>query len=175
MDKKDKKVEPEQRENSQEEVKEKEAETVEKALLDKAVSEANEYKDKWMRSVAEFDNYKKRNANVWKEAFNEGATDVILKILPIGDNLEMALSMNLDDKTLEGIKLVIKKYADTLKSIGVTEINPLGEKFDPLVAEALIQVDGDEGEESNVVKQVFQKGYKLNEKIIRYAKVSVTK
>ena len=64
---------------------------------------------------------------------------------------------------------------DTLKGLGVTEINPIGEKFDPLVAEALMQVEGEEGEESDIVKQVFQKGYKLNEKIIRYAKVSVTK
>lgn len=174
MDKKDKKVKSEQTQE-QEEIKEQTTETVDKSLLDKAVSEANDYKDKWMRSVAEFDNYKKRNANVWQEAYKDGETDVILKILPIGDNLEMALTMNLDEKTMEGIKLVVKKYADVLKGLGVTEINPMGEKFDPIVAEALMQVDGEEGEESNIVKQVFQKGYKLNEKIIRYAKVSVTK
>ena len=157
-----------------EEVTSEAPEMVEKSLLEKKEQEANDYKDKWMRSVAEFDNYKKRNALVWQEAFKEGATDVLLKILPIGDNLEMALSMNLDEKTAEGIKLIIKKYMDTLKGLGVTEINPIGEKFDPLVAEALMQVEG-EGEESDIVKQVFQKGYKLNEKIIRYAKVSVTK
>jgi molecular chaperone GrpE len=158
-----------------EEVTSEAPEMVEKSLLEKKEQEANDYKDKWMRSVAEFDNYKKRNALVWQEAFKEGATDVLLKILPIGDNLEMALSMNLDEKTAEGIKLIIKKYMDTLKGLGVTEINPIGEKFDPLVAEALMQVEGEEGEESDIVKQVFQKGYKLNEKIIRYAKVSVTK
>ncbi len=147
-------------------------ETVDKSLLEKAQLEANEYKDKWMRSVAEFDNYKKRNAHLWQDAFEEGSKDAILKLLPIGDNLEMALNMGLDEKTAEGIKLLIKKFTETLSAMGVTEINPVGETFDPNVAEAIMQV---EGEESDKVSQVFQKGYKLKEKIIRYAKVSVTK
>ncbi len=147
-------------------------ETVDKKLLDEAIAQSNEYKDKWMRSVAEFDNYKKRNARIWQDAFDEGLTVAILKILPIGDNLEMALTMGLDDKTKAGIELLIKKFNETLKGMEIEEINPINEKFDPQVAEAIMQV---EGEESDIVKQVFQKGYKCKDKIIRYAKVSVTK
>lgn len=134
-----------------------------------------EYKDKWMRSVAEFDNYKKRNANLWKDAFDEGIKSVIVKILPVGDNLDWALTLGLDAKTEEGLKNVRRKFDETLLEMGITEINPVGEVFDPNIAEAVMQVEGAEGEQPDTVKMVFQKGYKIKEKIIRYAKVSVVK
>ncbi len=135
----------------------------------------SDFKDKWMRNVAEFDNYKKRNARIWQDAFNEGASSVILKILTVGDTLDYALSMNLDEKTLEGLKNIKKRFDDTLKSLEVEEINPVGEPFDPNVAEAVMQAEKEEGEESDTIKFVLQKGYKLKDKIIRYAKVSVIK
>ncbi len=143
--------------------------------IDTLKAQAEEFKDKWMRNVAEFDNYKKRNAKLWQDAFNEGVASVILKILPVGDNLDWALTLGLDEKTAEGIKGVRKKFDDVLKSLEVEEINPLGKPFDPNEAEAVMQVDGDDGEESETVKQVFQKGYKKGEKVIRYATVSVVK
>lgn len=138
-------------------------------------AQVEDYKNKWMRSVAEFDNYKKRNAKMWQEAFNEGVSSVILKILPVGDNLDWALSIGLDERTQEGIKNIKKKYDETLKSMDIEEINPLGLEFDPNTSEAVMMVDGEEGEESGFVKQVLQKGYKIKEKVIRYAKVSVIK
>lgn len=138
-------------------------------------AQVEDYKNKWMRSVAEFDNYKKRNAKMWQDAFNEGISSVILKILPVGDNLDWALSIGLDEKTQEGIKNIKKKYDETLKSMDIEEINPLGLEFDPNTSEAVMMVDGEDGEESGVVKQVLQKGYKIKEKVIRYAKVSVIK
>ena len=134
-----------------------------------------EFKDKWMRSVAEFDNYKKRNARLYVDAFTEGQAETVLKILPIGDNLDIAISMVSDEKTVEGLKLLRKKFDETLKGMEVSEINPVGEIFSPEIAEAVMQVEGADGEEPDTVKQVFQKGYKLKEKIIRYAKVSVVK
>ncbi len=143
--------------------------------LDEAKKSAEEFKDKWMRNVAEFDNYKKRNAKLWSDAFNEGVASVILKILPVGDNLDWALTLGLDAKTEEGIKGVRKKFDDVLKNLEIEEINPLGKPFDPNEAEAVMQVPAEEGEECDVVKQVFQKGYKKGEKIIRYATVSVIK
>lgn len=143
--------------------------------LKKAQESAEDYKDKWVRNVAEFDNYKKRNAKIWTDAYGEGQADAILKILPIGDNLDIALSMELDEKTLEGLKLLKKKYNEVLTSMEISEINPVGETFNPEIAEAIMQVESGEGEKSDTVKQVFQKGYKLKDKIIRYAKVSVTK
>ena len=143
--------------------------------LDDAKKSADEYKDKWMRSVAEFDNYKKRNAKLWQDAYAEGKADVILKILPVGDHLDVALSMPLEEKTAEGVKLIKKKFNDILKSMEVEEINPVGEAFNPEFAEAIMQVESADGEESDTVKQVFEKGYKCKDKIIRYAKVSVIK
>lgn len=138
------------------------------------MTEAEEYKDKWIRSVAEFDNYKKRNANLYKEAYNDGKRDIILNVLTVGDNLERALAMELDEKTKEGVGMILRQFNEMLASQGVTEINPIGEKFDPNVAEAVMQAEAEDGEESEVVKAVFMKGYKLGDKIIRYAKVSVT-
>lgn len=137
--------------------------------------ESDEYKDKWMRNVAEFDNYKKRNAKLWQDAFNEGVASVINKILPVGDNLDWALTLGLDEKTAEGIKNIRRKFDETLSSMEIEEINPIDQPFDPNVAEAVMQVPAGEGEEVDTVKQVFQKGYRKKEKIIRYAKVSVIK
>ncbi|MBE5756866.1 MAG: nucleotide exchange factor GrpE [Clostridiales bacterium] len=136
---------------------------------------ADEYKDKWIRNVAEFDNYKKRNAKIWQEAFIDGKVDIILKALAIGDNLERAIAMDIDEKTKEGLVLLYRQFNDILTGMEVTEINPVGEKFDPLYHEAVMQVEGADGEESDNVKQVFQKGYQLKDKVIRYAKVSVIK
>ena len=137
--------------------------------------QADEFKDKWMRNVAEFDNYKKRNAKIWQDAFNEGISSVLLKILPIGDNLDWALALGLDEKTEQGILGIRKKFDQTLSELEVEEINPVGQPFDPMIAEAVMQVEKGEGEESDIVKQVFEKGYRKKDKIIRYAKVSVTK
>ena len=151
------------------------AETKVNEQIEKLTAEVNDYKEKWMRNVAEFDNYKKRNAKLWQEAYFSGISDVILKILPVGDNLEWALSLGLDEKTAEGIKKIIEKYNETLKGLEVEEINPVGEVFDPNIAEAVMQAPADDGQEPDTVKQVFQKGYKLKDKIIRYAKVCVVK
>ena len=146
-----------------------------KAELESVKAQADDFKDKWMRNVAEFDNYKKRTARQWGEAFEEGVASVINKILFVGDNLDWALALGLDEKTAEGIKSIRKKFDETLKSMDIEEINPVGQVFDPNVAEAVMQVPAGEGEESDTVKQVFEKGYRKKEKIIRYAKVSVTK
>lgn len=64
----------------------------------KEADKTEEYKDKWMRSVAEFDNYKKRNANLYREAYGDGKKDILLKVLTVGDNLERALAMELDER-----------------------------------------------------------------------------
>lgn len=146
-----------------------------KAELSEAKKQAEDYKDKWMRNVAEFDNYKKRNAKLWQDAFNEGIASVVLKILVVGDTLDRAGSLGLDEKTQAGIDAIKRKFDETLKSLEIEEINPVGEKFDPNIAEAVMQVEKTEEDESETVKQVFEKGYRLKDKIIRYAKVSVVK
>ena len=166
----------EEKENLTEEVTENsEALEPELSETDKLKAEVAEYKDKWIRNVAEFDNYKKRNATIWKDAFVEGKKDTILKILPLGDNLETAINMITDEKSRDGVVLLLKQFNDVLKTLGVEVIDPTGEQFNPDVAEAVMQVDGDEGEESGTVKTTFRKGYKADNKIIRYAQVSVVR
>lgn len=136
-------------------------------------AESLKNKDAWYRTAADFDNFKKRNADTRINAYKDGKADVITKILVIGDSLDRALSMQLDDKTREGIELTARNFADILKSLDVVAINPVGEKFDPLTQEAIMKVPTEEGEEEGNVKQVFLKGYKLGEKVIRYAQVVV--
>lgn len=151
-----------------------EVEVVKKAEFDKIKAESADYKDRWVRSVAEFDNYKKRNANVWQDAFYEGKKEVVSKILSIGDNLETAIGMIPDDKSREGVEKLLKQFVSSLESIGVKPIDPTGEEFDPAKAEAVMQVDAEsEEEKSGFIKATFRKGYEMNGKIIRYAQVSV--
>ena len=163
-------------ENQEVKEKPKKGKTAElESKIELLTAEANEYKDKWMRGVAEFDNYKKRNARIWADAFTEGVVQTVEKILPIGDNLDWAIGMGLDEKTTEGLKNMRRKFEETLASLEIIPIDPTGEKFSPETAEAVMQVEGEEGEEADTIKQVFQKGYKYKDKIIRYAKVSVVK
>lgn len=142
--------------------------------LNSVKNEALENKDKWYRSVAEFENYKKRNAETRKNAYFDGKKDVLLGILVIGDSIERALKVDMDDATKEGVNLISRQFNDTLKSFGVTEINPLVEAFDPNTCEAIHSVPCQEGEAPNVVKTVFKKGYKMDDRIIRYCQVVVT-
>jgi len=138
-------------------------------------TEALEYKDKWYRSVAEFENFKKRNAETRKNAFEEGKTDAITKILFIGDNLDRALAYSIDNKTKEGLEMLLKQYGEVMSNLGLEVINPVGENFDPNLHEAIFIKDAEEGQETGIVDSVFLKGYKLGNKIIRYAQVVVTK
>ena len=135
---------------------------------------ADDYKDRWMRLAAEFDNYKKRNAEIRKSCLEEGRTDVIKKILSIGDNLDRALKMSIDEKTKEGLEMLKKQFAETLGGLGVTPVAEKGEDFDPNLHEAVMQAEGD-GESSGKISEVFLCGYKLGDKMIRYAQVAVFK
>ena len=143
--------------------------------IEELTKQADDYKDKWYRTAAEFDNFKKRNNEIRRNAYDEGKTDTIKKILFVGDTVERALSYGLDEKTEEGMKLLLRQYGEILTNLGLEEINPVGEKFDPAIAEAIFTKDAEEGQESGTVESVFLKGYKLGGKIIRYAQVVVIK
>lgn len=136
-------------------------------------SESKSYKDSWIRISADFENYKKRNQEARSIAYKDGKIDVLTKILDVGDNLDRALLLNLDEKTKEGIEMTARRYYETLQSIDVSVINPVGEDFDPNTQEAIMKVPAGEGEKEGTVKQVYLKGYKLGDKIIRYAQVVV--
>ncbi len=143
--------------------------------LVKAQEESEKFKDNWYRTTAEFENYKKRNQDLRKTSYQEGKIDAIKNILVIGDTLDRALSMDIDEKSKQGIELIQKQFIETMKALGVEEINPIGETFTPETAEAIATLDGGDGEESGTIKQVYKKGYKLADKTIRYAQVVVVK
>ena len=130
-------------------------------------------KDSWLRCAADFENFKKRNQDTRINAYKEGKADIVKKILVIGDTLDRAIAMDLDEKTLEGLKLILRKFEETLLAENITQINPVGEQFDPNTQEAIMQVPKEEGEVEGTVKQVFLKGYKQGDKVIRYAQVVV--
>ncbi len=145
------------------------------AALQIALKNVEEFKAKWTRSVAEFENYKKRTQEATKMSYLEGRYDVILKFLPIGENLERALETAVDEQTRKGIEMVIRAFKQLLVAEGLEEINPIGQEFDVHTSEAIMSVPPEEGEPEGIVKQVYAKGYRKGDKIIRYAQVVVTK
>ena len=144
-----------------------------KEELERAQAEAADFKDKWMRSAAEFDNFRKRNEQTRRNAYLDGKAEILLKILPVGDNLERALTM-CDEKTAKGIEMVLRSFRQVLEAEGIEAIDPVGEEFDPTYCEAIMSEPAQEGVEPGYVKEVFLKGYKRGDKVLRFAQVKVT-
>ena len=147
-----------------------------KSNLEKLKSESEEAKNDYLRARADCENVRRRKGEEIRAAYDDGRKSAIEKILPIGDSLDWALKMQLDDNTRDGIEKLLKKYHETLASLGVVEFSPeVGSKFDPMTANAVMTVPAEGDEEVETIKQVFGRGYKLGEKIMRYAQVSVIK
>ena len=143
--------------------------------LEKALAYAEDCKRKWYSVAAEYDNYRKRNAQAVSRAYNDGVSDAVLKLLPVADNFGYALDSASDEKTKTGIDKVIKNFKTILSSFGIEEIQiSSGDVFDESVAEAIMNFPCEEGEQPNTVKQVLKKGYRNKDKIIRFAQVTVT-
>ena len=145
------------------------------ADLAKALAAAEDFKRKWYSVTAEYDNYRKRTSSARSQAYTEGRSDVVVKLFPIADSLERALAACADEKTKQGIEMVLKNFEKLLEGEHVTSIAPVGEPFDAARCEAILAVDAKEGEESGIVKEVYAKGYEQNGKILRFAQVLVTK
>ena len=142
--------------------------------LQAAIADAEESKRKWYAVTAEYENYRRRTQNQSTQRYNEGRNDVIASLFPIGDNLERAMSSCTDENTKQGLDMILKSYKKVLEGEGVEEIDPIGQPFDAAVAEAIMAMPAQDGEESGIVKQVYVKGYKKGEKVLRYAQVIVT-
>lgn len=169
--KKQENIEEVQKENAEE------AEVLEKepTELEKAQALAEDYKRKWYSVSAEYDNYRKRNGAAVSKAYADGASEAVLKILPVADNFGYALDSTSDEKTKAGIEKIIKNFNTVLASLGIQEIEiKQGDDFDENIAEAIMNFPCEDGEKPNTVKQVLKKGYKCGDKIIRYAQVTVT-
>ncbi len=144
---------------------------LEKALSekDKALSEQN---DKYMRMMAEYDNFRKRSAREKDETYSDAYADALTQLLPILDNLERAVGFSEAEALLKGLEMTLKGAADALEKLGVTAFGEKGDEFDPNMHNAVMTVESAEVEEGKIV-DVFQKGYKKGDKIIRYAMVTV--
>ena len=145
-----------------------------KAKLDAAEKNANQAKDQLLRMAAEYDNYRKRSTREADQKFNDGVSHAVTQILGILDTLDMAANAACADENYKkGVTMTLDKAAKALETLHITEIEALNQPFDPNFMNAVQQVPAAEGQESGSVVQVFQKGYKIGDKIIRHAMVVV--
>ena len=139
-------------------------------------SEVRDLKDKWLRSVADLDNFRKRVRKEWDLLHQRAAAETVLGVLPVVDDFERAFSVvgERDDDFIRGIRLIYNKLAATLEEAGVQKIEALGAIFDPNYHMAVAQVERERAI-SNQVVEVVQQGYSLGDIVIRPARVVIAK
>ena len=152
---------------------------VEEELVDEEtnfVRELGEQKEKFIRLLAEFENYKRRTARERMDIIRTASQDLVLDLLPVLDDLDRADEMigkaQDADATQEGLRLISDKLRKVMDSKGLTVMDVMGQAFDAETMEAITEIDAGKKARGKVV-DVIEKGYQLNEKIIRYAKVVV--
>lgn len=126
-----------------------------------------------MRTKADLENIKKRNENIASDMYLEGKLDTLAKVLPVMDSVDRALAIEMPEAIKDGLEKIKKQFDSVLEKLGVEEIKAEGEVFDPNMHNALMQVD-DEANSGKVVN-VYEKGYKYKDKILRHASVVVAK
>ena len=155
--------------------KKEELEEKKKEISNEMVSKQDydELDDRYKRILAEFENFKKRNAKERDGLYNSILSDIVEVLLPIVDNLENAVKVETSDENYkQGIELVLKQFKDVLTSKGVEEIKAIGETFDPEIHEAVGSVQDETKGEKEIVQE-YRKGYKLGTKVIRHSMVVV--
>ena len=146
------------------------------AALELAVKQRDELKDSLLRVQADFQNFKRRNQTARSDGYEDGVREAIAAMLPAIDNLERAIDAaeKTDDDSAkalaEGVKMTLNTLMEGMKRFGFEEVPALGEEFDPEKHNAVMR---EVGEEPGKVLEVFQKGYRVKDKIIRYAMVKV--
>lgn len=143
---------------------------------EKLKKQIDDLSDRYLRALAEYENYRKRSSKEKDGAYADAYTDVLKQILPVIDNLERAVPYTEnapeDDNVAKGVAMTLKSFEDALKKLGVEEIEALGQPFDPVFHNAVMHVE-DENLGKNEVAEVLQKGYKKGDKVIRYSMVKV--
>lgn len=143
--------------------------------LEVANKEVEQYKDKYLRAVAEFDNYRKRTLKEKAELLLNGSEKAVCAFLPILDDFERAIADKTEDVNAikEGMQIIFNKFNKTLESLGVKKIETEGKDFDVDFHEAVAMVPGMGDDKKGKVIDCVQTGYQLNDKVIRHAKVAV--
>ena len=149
--------------------------TVKKKEWDDMSAACAEYLDAAKRIKAEFDNFRKRNETVRSDSYNEGVAQAVLMMLPVLDNLERAQETfaQAEEGQRVGMELILRQMMDSLEKLGVELIPAEGVKFDPNLHQAVMQIEAGEDQESGDVAQVLMKGYRMGDKVLRYAMVAV--
>ena len=138
--------------------------------LAKLLSDGN---DKYLRLAAEYDNYRKRTTKEKEGIYADAKMDTVKPFLDVADNLDRAVSQFEEgDPHRQGMELICKQFAAVLEKLGVTEIAALGQPFDPEKHNAVMHID-DENYAENTVAEVFQKGYQMGDRVVRFAMVKV--
>lgn len=163
-------AEAETAENAEAENTESSADSKTKALED----EVAQWKDKYMRLAAEYDNYRKRTANEKLSIYDDATAKAVTELLPVADSMQMAMAnlKDADPEILKGIELVSNQLAKSFEKLKVEAYGEIGDTFDPNLHNAISKIESDELGE-NTLAQIFQKGYKKGDKIIRHAMVQV--
>ena len=142
----------------------------EKEALEKDKAALN---DKYLRICAEYDNFRRRSQKEKDGLYGEVKANTVLQFLPVYDNLERALKQGTEDEAYrKGVEMIMTQFANTLEKLGVKKIESLGQTFDPKLHNAVMHVD-DESQGENVIVDVFQEGFMLGDKVIRFAMVKV--
>ena len=164
-----------QAEGQAEEAGAKAEEKKEEDPLEKANKEIAELKDKYLRTLAEFDNYKKRTLKEKAELILNGGEKTVKAVLPVLDDFERALKDKSDDPKAikDGVTMIFNKFVKTLESLGVKKIDTTDKDFDTDFHEAVAMVPGMGDDKKGKVIDCVQTGYTLNDKVIRHAKVAV--
>ena len=140
-----------------------------RALEDAAAAD----KDRYLRLLAEYDNFRKRSVQEKFNASADATAKAALEVISVIDNFERAVAAECSDENYKkGVEMIYDQFAGVIKKLGVEEIDALGKPFDPNLHNAVTQVE-DENFGENTVSQVYQKGYKLGDKVIRHAMVVV--
>ena len=129
--------------------------------------------DRYLRLCAEYDNFRKRSQKEKDALYGDVKANAVSAFLPVYDNLERALKQGTEDEAYrKGVEMIMTQFCTTLEKLGVTPIECQGEKFDPALHNAVMHVEDEEKGENEIV-EVFQKGFKLGDKVIRFAMVKV--
>lgn len=178
---KDKKKEPEQKPETQEQPPEaaqpeetKKEEASQETELEKLQKEFEEHKQQHLRVLAEYDNFRKRSQNEKNAIYNNAVSDTVQAILPIADNIERALSQeNASAEDMKkGVEMIENQIKACFEKLGLEEMGQVGETFDPNLHNAVAHIE-DESLGENVIAAVYQKGYKLGDRVVRHAMVQV--
>lgn len=143
--------------------------------LDLTAKKASQLSAMYSAISKDFEQYRKRNAEIEQISKDNAISDIVLKIMPIYDNIKLATASMQDEKSKEGINLIVKQFNDILKSLGIEEMKCEGEEFDPVKHNALMAEEIDDENKKGTIKTVFSDGYIYKDKVIKQSQVVVYK